>query len=178
MKNPTLNQLFVEQLQDMYGAEHQIIIALPKLIKLVSLPELKEALNHHLQETKSQIKRLETIFTLLNLPLQEVACKAMKGLLAEAEEITKKIAKSPTLDAAIIAAAQKVEHYEIATYGTLRSFAKHLDLDSEVVDLLQDISDEEGAADKKLTKLATGSWFSTGVNAEAAQQVAARSSKR
>jgi ferritin-like metal-binding protein YciE len=175
MKNHTLHELFIEQLIDMYSSENQIIVALPKLIKLASLPELKEALSHHLKETKGQVEKLETIFTILELSFREVTCKAMKGLLNEAEEIVKKFSKSPTLDAAIIAAAQKVEHYEIASYGTLRSFAKNLDVDRQIVNLLQEILDEEGAADKKLTKLATGSFFSNGINAEAAHHALAGS---
>lgn len=172
MKNHTLYELFIEQLKDMYGAEQQIIDSLPKLIKLASLPDLKDALNNHLKETKGQVEKLETVFSILNITPQEVTCKAMKGLLGEADEVVKKFTKSPTLDAAIIAAAQKVEHYEMASYGTLRSFAKHLEFDRQVVNLLQEILDEEGAADKKLTKIATGTFFSSGVNAEAAQHVA------
>ena len=98
---------------------------------------------------------------------QEKTCEAMEGILREADEIVQNKTKSPLLDAAIISAAQKVEHYEMASYGTLRSFAKHLDLDSQIGTLLQDTLNEEGAADKKLTKIAEGSFFSSGVNKEA-----------
>lgn len=168
MKNNGLYELFIDELADMYSSERQIIESLPKLIQLASLPELKEALTKHLKETENQVKRIKKIYSMLNEQPEENTCEAMEGLLKEAEEITEKKNKSPALDAAIISAAQKVEHYEIASYGTLRSFAKHLDFDSEIVDLLQETLDEEGAADKKLTKLADGTIFSSGINKEAA----------
>lgn len=168
MKNQGLKELFIDELADMYSAENQILQALPKLIKLASLPDLKDALTAHLEETENQVTRLEEIFSLLDLPITEKKCEGMEGILKEGEEIVENKSKSPLLDAAIISAAQKVEHYEMASYGTLRSFAKHLDLDSEIADLLQENLDEEGAADKKLTKIANGSLFSEGVNEEAA----------
>lgn len=165
--NQDLFKLFIDELEDMYSSEHQIIESLPKLIRLASSSDLKEALTKHLHETENQAKRLEQIFSILNLSSEEKTCEAMEGILREAEELTENKTKSPTLDAAIISAAQKVEHYEIASYGTLRSFAKSLELDSDIIDLLQDNLDEEGAADKKLTKIAEGSLFTTGVNKEA-----------
>lgn len=168
MRNQDLFQLFVKELSDMYSSENQIIESLPNLIKLVSLPELKESLTKHLKETQNQVGRIEQIFSLIDTSLREETCEAMQGILKEAEELTEIHTRSATLDAAIISAAQKIEHYEIASYGTLRSFAKHLDLDSAVVDLLNDTLDEEAAADKKLTKIADGSIFSAGVNKEAA----------
>lgn len=177
MKKQTLRELFTDELQDMYSAEHQIIEAMPKLIKAASQPELKDALTTHLHETKNQVKRLEEIFGLLNIAAEENTCEAMEGLLKEADELVGGKAKSSTLDAAIISAGQKVEHYEMASYGTLRSFAKHLEMDSEVIDLLQATLDEEGAADKKLTKIACGSFFSSGVNKEAATVGAGASKK-
>ncbi|WP_075883861.1 ferritin-like domain-containing protein [Candidatus Protochlamydia sp. W-9] len=164
-----LHKLFIDELQDMYSAEKQITEVMPKLTKSASLPELKEALMDHLKETKTQIARLEQIFEIMGLSAKENLCKAMEGILKEGEELTKIIEKSSTLDAAIISAAQKVEHYEIASYGTLCSFAKHLQLNSQIQDLLQDTLDEEKAADKKLTKLGEGSFFTSGVNAEAAE---------
>lgn len=169
MKNQNLNDLFIDELQDMYSAENQILEALPKLIKAASLPDLKDALSKHLKETEDQVTRLETIFSILGIPPVEKTCEGMAGIIAEGSELLRNISKSSTLDAAIISAAQKVEHYEISSYGTLRSFAKHLDLSSEIIDLLQDTLNEEGAADKKLTTLADGSFFSTGVNQEAAE---------
>lgn len=179
MPNKTLNELFLEELADMYSAENQIVEALPKLIKACSSPELKQALQDHLGQTEYQITRIEKIFSILGLQPQEENCEAMEGLLEEADEILNKISKSPVLDAAIICAAQKVEHYEMATYGTLRAFAKHLDMKSEVIDLLQDSLDEEGAIDKKLTKIAEGSMFTSGINEEALQaQSRGNSSKK
>lgn len=169
MKIQTLDKLFVEQLADMLSAENQIVASLPKLINVVSFGDLKEALSKHLKETKNQITRIEKIFGLLDMKVQEKSCIAMQGLLKEAEELVANQAKSAILDAAIIGATQKVEHYEIASYGTLRSFATYLELDEEISDLLQESLDEEGAADKALTKIAEGSLFSNGVNQEAAQ---------
>lgn len=168
MKNQDLNELFIDELADMLSAENQIVEALPKLIKAASLPELKEALTKHLHETENQVERIEKIFSLLDLSANENTCEGMEGLLKEGDELIENKSKSPTLDAAIISAAQKVEHYEIASYGTLRAFAKQLDLDSEIIDLIQDSLDEEGAADKKLTKIAEGTLFKSGVNKNAA----------
>lgn len=152
----------------MLSAENQIIESLPNLIKAASFPELKEGLTHHLKETKNQVSRLEKIFSLLGLKPKEKLCKGMKGILKEGDELVQNKQKSATLDATIISAAQKVEHYEIASYGTLRSFAKYLDLDRQIIDLIQETLDEEGNANKTLTKVAEGSLFSKGVNEEAA----------
>lgn len=169
MPNQDLYHLFIDELADMYSAEKQIIESLPKLINLASFPELKKALSDHLEETRNQVERIDKIFSMLDMSAEEKTCEAMEGLLKEAEEIVKNKSKSSTLDAEIISAAQKVEHYEMASYGTLRSFAKNLDLDGEIIDLLQDTLDEEGAADKKLTKIADGSLFTNGINKEAAE---------
>lgn len=168
-----LLDLFIEQLEDVYSAEHQILAALPKMIRAASQNELKEALSHHYEETENQVNRLETIFGYLDMNPRRKMCEGMQGIIEEANEVMRGKNKSAILDAAIILAAQKVEHYEMATYGCLRSFAKHLDLDDEVTDLLQDTLDEEGAADKALTKIAEGSFFSDGVN-----EVAARAKSR
>lgn len=163
-----LFQLFMEELADMYSAENQIIDALPKMIKWASFPDLRDALIGHLEETENQVARLERIFSILDAEPTEKWCAGMAGILEEAESMAQGKTKSAILDATIICGAQKVEHYEMASYGTMRSFAKHLDLDSEIIDLLQESLDEEGAADKKLTKIADGSLFSSGVNREAA----------
>ena len=171
MKN-NLFKLFVEELEDMYSSETQIVESLPKLVKLAASHDLKEALSSHLKETENQVVRLEKIFSLLQIPFKSKTCKAMEGLLKEADDVVKNKSKSPLLDAAIIAAAQKVEHYEIASYGTLRSFAKHLEFDDRVSDLLEETLDEEAAADKKLTKIADGSIFKSGINEEAAEELA------
>lgn len=168
MKNNDLYNLFMDELKDMLSSENQIIVALPKMIKLASLEELKEALSHHLNETKEQVVRLKKIFSILGEKPEEITCEGMQGILGEGEEIVAGKNKSSLLDAAIISAAQKVEHYEMASYGTLRSFAKQLELDSQIAKLLQTSLDEEGAADKKLTKIAEGSFFSAGVNKVAA----------
>jgi len=168
MRDQGLYQLFIDELEDMYSSENQIVESLPNLIKVASHKDLKEALSHHLKETEAQVTRLEKIFSILGEEPSENTCEAMEGLIAEAEDLTQGKTKSPTLDAAIISAAQKIEHYEIASYGILRSFAKHLNFNKEVVNLLQDTLDEEGAADKKLTKIADGTLFTTGVNQKAA----------
>lgn len=170
MKNNDLHQLFVDELADMLSSEHQIIKALPNLIKIAAIPDLKKALSDHLKETEHQAERIKKIFSILGLPVKENKCDAMEGLLSEADEIVKGKPRSALLDAAIISAAQKVEHYEIASYGTLKSFAKHLQLGREVIDLIQESLDEEGGADKKLTKIADGGFFTSGVNQEAVEE--------
>lgn len=162
-------KLFVDQLEDMYSSEKQIISTLPKLIQSASLPKLKEALSNHLKETRQQVSRLEKIFNLLHMKPASKQCKAMEGILREGDEMIKHEPRSSVCDAAIIAAAQKVEHYEIASYGTLRSFARFLELNDEVVDLLQEILDEEGHADRTLSRIAEGSFFTSSVNQEAAK---------
>lgn len=162
--------LFIKELQDMYSSEHQIIRSLPKLIKAASAPQLKETLTNHLRETRNQVARLEKIFSILNLNYREEECEAMEGLIEEAEIILYQIgSKSPVMDAGIIMACQKIEHYEIASYGTLRSFAEQLELSRNIINLLQETLDEEEKADRKLTTIAIGSFFTTGVNKEAAK---------
>lgn len=168
-KYQNLHEAFIEELEDMLSCENQIIETLPNLIELASSKKLKEALSSHLEETEKQVKRIESIFSILKLTAKEKTCKGMQGILEEGNEMFIGKLKDPTLDAIIISAAQKVEHYEIASYGTLRSFAKHLGLDSEISDLIQESLDEEGAADKKLTKLAEGTFFSEGINTEAVE---------
>jgi ferritin-like metal-binding protein YciE len=169
MRKQDLYQLFINELEDMYSAEELIVGSLPLLIKGSFHADLKEALHDHLKETKHQVKRLEEVFSLLDLPCRKKLCKGMEGILKEGRELITPQIPSPVLDAVIIGSAQKVEHYEIASYGTLCSFAKHLDLKSEVVDLLKDNLKEEVAADKKLTKIAEGSFLSPGINEEAVE---------
>lgn len=170
MKTQTLEALFINELEDMYSSENQIVESLSKLIKLASFSELKKALSDHLKETKNQITRIEKIFAILDVESEEKSCEAMAGILKETDELLENITKTATLDAALISAAQKVEHYEIASYGSLCSFAKYLELDDEVIDLLEDTLDEEKDADKLLTKIAEGTIFSKGVNKEAARE--------
>lgn len=153
----------------MLSCEIQIVDALPNMIEMASSEDLKEALSSHLDETENQIKRLEKIFSILGLLTEEKTCKGMEGILKEGKEMLKGKQPDPLLDAIIIGAAQKVEHYEMASYGTLRSFANHLELDKEIIDLLQKNLNEEGVADKKLTKIAEGTIFGEGINTEAAE---------
>ena len=169
MRNEEFYNLFVNQLEEMYNAENQILKALPKMIKLAQSKDLKEALSDHLAETEHQVTRIEEIFTLLSITARDKISKGMEALLQEGEEIVQNKTKSPALDAAIICACQKVEHYEIASYGTLRSFAEHLDLADEVANNFQDTLDEEGALDHVLTKIADGSVFTSGINEVAAK---------
>lgn len=169
-ENKFAYQLFVEELENMLSCEIQIIEALPHFIKLASSKQLKEALTEHLSETKNQVNRIISIFSILGFAGKEKTCEGMKGILNEGSKAVRDKAKSPMLDATIICAAQKVEHYEIASYGTLRSFAKRLDLSKDIINLLKENIEEEGAADKKLTKIAEGSLFSEGVNKEAVEE--------
>lgn len=167
MKEHTLQQLFIDELEDMYSAENQILESLPKLIKLASSQDLIDALAKHFNETEAQVQRIEECFSVLGISPKTKTCEGMAGILREGNEFLKGRSKSAVTDACIISAGQKVEHYEIASYGTLRSFAKHLEFDSKINDLLSESLDEEGAADKALTKIAEGSMFTTGVNDQA-----------
>jgi ferritin-like metal-binding protein YciE len=153
MKLDTLKKLYLEELRDVYNAEQQLVKALPKMAKAASSDELREALEGHLEETKSQVERLDQIFEALDESPKGKTCKAMKGLVDEGSEILREKGEESVLDAGIIAAAQKVEHYEIATYGTLRTWADLLN-ENEAASLLQETLDEEGEADKKLNELA------------------------
>jgi ferritin-like metal-binding protein YciE len=162
MKMKTLEDLLAHELKDLLSAEKQITKALPKMIKSVCNEDLRQALEHHLQETEEQISRLEQVFDKLGLPVRGMKCEAMEGLIEEGKKALEEDMEETVRDAAIIAAAQRVEHYEIAGYGCARTFAQHLGHD-EVADLLQRTLDEEKAADEKLTMIATQH-----VNAEAA----------
>lgn len=153
MNLDTLKKLYVEELRDVYNAEQQLVKALPKMAKAASSDELRDALETHLDETKGHVERLEQIFESLDEPAKGKTCKAMKGLIEEGSEILEEKGEDSVLDAGIIAAAQKVEHYEMATYGTLRTWADLLNQD-EAAGLLQETLDEEGEADKKLNDLA------------------------
>ena len=153
MKLDTLHKLYVEELRDIYNAENQLLKALPKMAKAASSEELKQAFEDHLGETKEHVDRLEEIFKGLDESPKGKTCKAMKGLVEEGSEILEEEGEESVLDAGIIAAAQKVEHYEIASYGTVRSWANLLG-EEEAADLLQQTLDEEGEADKRLNELA------------------------
>ena len=149
----SLEDLYVEQLKDLYSAETQITDALPKMKDAATHQELKKAFQMHLDQTKKQVDRLEQIFKDMDKSPKGHTCKAMQGLIKEGEEMIKEKAESDVKDAGLIAAAQRVEHYEIAGYGTVRNFAQRLGHQKHV-DLLQQTLDEEGETDKKLTGLA------------------------
>jgi ferritin-like metal-binding protein YciE len=153
MKLDSLQKLFVEELRDLYHAENQITKALPKMIKAATDPALKAGFQTHLKETEGHVRRLEEIFERLGESPKGKKCKAMEGILEEGEEMVKQKAEPAVHDAGLIAAAQRVEHYEIAGYGTVRTYARLLG-DHESARLLQETLDEEGATDKKLTQLA------------------------
>ena len=156
MELNTLHDLYVHQLKDVYNAEKQITKALPKMIRAASSPDLASALKEHLAVTETQISRLEEIFTKLEESTRGPKCKGMEGLLEEGAETLKAEGEPDVLDAAIIAAAQRVEHYEIAAYGTLRSYAEILGY-RDAARLLDLTANEEGEADHKLSELAQGS---------------------
>lgn len=152
----SLEDLFVNQIEDLYDAEKRITKALPKMIDAASSPNLKQALQKHLTETEQQVDRLERVFKQINRTPERETCEAMKGLLSEGEEMVSAEGASDVKDAAIIAAAQRVEHYEISGYGTARTFAQRLGY-SDAAMLLQNTLQEEVAADKKLTEIAESS---------------------
>lgn len=160
-----LQKLFEDELKDIYWAEKALIKAIPKMIKKATSEELISALDSHLGETQQQIQRIEEVFGLIGKEPQAKKCEAMAGLIKEAEEIMSDAEDGMMRDAGIISAAQKVEHYEIASYGTLRTFASTLGLD-DVVTLLQQTLDEEKNADEKLTEVAVSC-----INEAAAEEV-------
>lgn len=148
-----LMELFEEQLKDMYWVEKALIKAIPKILKNVSSEELADVIQDHLDETESEVGKVERVFQSFGKKAVATKCEAMDGLIKEAEELMKSSDKGAMRDAAIIAAIQKIEHYEIATYGTLRSFARTLGL-TEAASLLEGILKEEKDADEKLTEIA------------------------
>lgn len=153
MKVETMNDLFIDMLKDAYDAEKQLINALPKMAQKASSDSLKKVLNDHLKVTEKQRERLDKIGSMLKVDLGGVKCPAMEGNIKEAEILMSDVKDNKVLDAAIIAAAQKAEHYEIATYGTLTTFAKDLGY-KEAQNLLHEILEEEKATDKQLSDLA------------------------
>jgi ferritin-like metal-binding protein YciE len=149
----TLEELFIDELKDLYSAEKQIVRALPKLAKAASTQELQQALLNHLEETKGQVERLDQIAEIVGKKLTGKTCAGMKGVLEEGSEVLDEVEKGNVRDAALIGASQRVEHYEMAGYGTARDFAKLLGM-KDVADLLEQTLEEEKAADKKLTGIA------------------------
>ena len=148
-----LRELFVDSLKDIYWAEKALTKALPKMANKATTAKLIEGLEHHLTETEEQVKRLEEVFSIIDVKARAKKCEAMEGLIKEAKSIMKETAKGPVRDAGIIAAAQKVEHYEIATYGTLVAFAKTLGEDAAAELLAQTLA-EEKTADETLSEAA------------------------
>lgn len=148
-----LEELFIAELQDAYSAEHQLIKAMPKMVKAAQSQELRDAFEEHLRQTEQHAERLKQVFELFDRPAKAKKCHAMAGLVEEAKEMISETRKSAAADAALISAAQKVEHYEIATYGTLCTWAKLLN-QRQALDLLKSNLAEEENTDKRLTSLA------------------------
>ena len=151
-KKMDIRELLIEEMQDQYDAEKQLVKALPKMAKAASSPELSQAFQNHLEETRGHVERLEKAFGLLGVKAKGKSCAAMKGLIAEAQEIMAEDMPDELLDCAMICAAQKVEHYEMAGYGTLTAWAKSIGMD-DVAELLHQTLEEERAADEKLTEV-------------------------
>lgn len=164
MKSSQLMKLFVDELKDIYWAEKALTKAIPKMIKNATSAKLIAALESHLAETVHQVSRVEEVFEIIGKKATAIKCEAMAGLVKEAEEIMEECEEGPMRDAGIISAGQKVEHYEIASYGTLRQFAETLGL-TKAAELLEETLKEEKAADKKLTQIAESE-----VNVEAAEE--------
>ncbi|HLH01272.1 MAG TPA: ferritin-like domain-containing protein [Bryobacteraceae bacterium] len=157
-----MKDLFVNQIEDLYDAENRLTKALPKMAQAANSSQLRNAIEQHLTETQGHVSRLETIFRELGVEPKRETCEAMKGLIEEGEEVLGAKGDPEVKDAAIIAAAQRVEHYEMSGYGSARTFAQRLGL-TQAANLLQQTLNEEAAADKKLTTIAESS-----VNAQAA----------
>lgn len=153
MAAENLHELFVDELKDIYDAEKQLTKALPKMAKAADSEDLRAAFEEHLEITRMQVNRLEEVFKSLGMAARGKPCEGMKGLIEEGQEKMQELEQGPTLDAALIASAQKVEHYEIATYGTLATFAEIMG-HQDAKDLLGQTLDEEKEADEKLTQVA------------------------
>jgi len=153
MSTESVKELLIDELKDLYDAEKQLVKALPKMAKAAFDEELKASLTAHLEETKEHVARLERVFKLLDEPAKAKTCPAMKGLIEEGSEALEEKEESALRDAQIIGSAQRIEHYEMAAYGTARTLAETLGED-EVAEILQTTLDEEGEADKKLTEAA------------------------
>jgi ferritin-like metal-binding protein YciE len=153
MSVATAEELFVEELKDIYSAEKQAVKAYPRLTKAVQSEELKEAMQEHLEQTKGQVERLERIFEILDKRSSGKTCEGMKGLVQEAQSLVEEIENGPVLDAAIIGALQRVEHYEIAAYGTVATLAEAMGQE-EVKELLGETLEEEKETDERLTQVA------------------------
>jgi ferritin-like metal-binding protein YciE len=159
----TLHEAFVEELRDTYDAEKQLTKALPKMAKAANSPELKQAIENHLEETRQQVQRLEQVFATIEEKARGKHCEGIAGIIEEGQTVMQEEYDEATADALLIAAAQRAEHYEMAAYGTLVAWARAMGHD-DAADLLQETLDEEKAADEKLNELAEG-----GINEQAAQ---------
>jgi ferritin-like metal-binding protein YciE len=160
-----MEELMLDELKDLYSAEKQIVKALPKMAKACESEELKQAFQTHLEETKGHVQRLDQIFEVLGKPSRGKTCHGMQGLLEEGSEMLEEMEKGGVRDAALISAAQRVEHYEIAAYGSVREYAKLLGK-KQIVSLLEETLEEEKATDEKLTSI------SQQVNGQALEQAA------
>ena len=180
MLNEGLKELYIDELKDIYNAESQLVKALPKMAKAASSQELRTGFEEHLEQTKGHVQRLDKIFEMLDeSPKGKNKCKGMEGLVEEGSELMEEDLEDALLDAALIGAAQRVEHYEIAAYGTVRAFAEELG-ESEHVSLLEETLEEEKETDEKLTDLAK--QINAQANEEAGQaekrQTSQKKSKR
>ncbi len=163
-------ELFIEQLNDLFSAEEQIASALPRVISIVSSGDLREALTHYLQDVSKHNEHMSMVFQELNTQARGSVCKAIEDILEQLDNTAGRGGNSAVKDAAIIAIVQRLQHYKIAVYGTARTFARHLS-QNKAMDLLQHALNGEGEADKKLTRLAEGGIFTTGINEEAIKEV-------
>jgi ferritin-like metal-binding protein YciE len=166
MELNTLAEGLYAELADLYDAEQQLVQKLPSIAQSIVTPNFRAAIEKHVEETRQQVSRLETIFNLLRRNSGPETCESMRGLLQEVDDILAAPGEAPVKDAILLGALQRVEHYEIAAYGTARAFAEQLDLD-EIADLLQQSLEEEAHADRELTQFAEGGLFSEGINIEA-----------
>ncbi len=176
-KMVTLKDLLEDELKDIYSAEKQLIKALPKMVRKASSDELRDALEEHLEVTKRQAGRLERVFEELGSKAKAKTCEAMKGLIEEAEDMMSEDAEDAVLDAAIIGCAQKVEHYEIASYGTVKSWADRIG-NNRAAQLLDETLQEEGDADKRLTEIAESMVNAEAQSGNGGSRGSSRSSKK
>jgi ferritin-like metal-binding protein YciE len=166
MQLASLKDVYTHELQDLHSAETQLLEALPKMAQAATSAELRQAFEHHLEETQGHVQRLDEILAQSGIGASATKCKGMAGLIAEGDEIVSAQGDPTVKDAALISAAQRVEHYEIAAYGTARTLADELGMD-DAKDLLDQTLDEESQADKLLTKIATGGMLKAGLNQQA-----------
>lgn len=177
-KAQTLETLLQQELQDILDAENRLVKALPKMAKASTSEELREAFQEHLEVTKGHVERLKEVFDQFGFPAKSKTCNGMKGLIEEGQEVISDDAGSPIGDAALIGAAQRVEHYEIAAYGTVRALAEHLG-NRKAAQILQTTLDEEKEADEKLNQIAMEIYNSSGMEqGEEERQVSSSSSSR